>query len=88
MEIVATGKAWAAIGWDDGKIRIKGGRTTYEAIFAAWNKRGEGVCRLAKLVPAGDWVRQVVRYVDADTEIEFLGCQKTSKQDYPDLKWN
>lgn len=86
-KVVATGKAWDAVGWDDGKFRIKDGKTTYDAIFYASGKRGQDLCRLAKLVPDGNWMRQINRYVGANTELEFLGSGPTSPIDYPKLKW-
>ena len=87
MDAIATGKAWDAIGWDDGKIKIKGGRAIYEAIFAVEGRRGQSLCKLARLASDERGLYQLNRYVDPDTEIEFLTCEKTSKLDFPNLNW-
>lgn len=62
--------AWAAIGWDDGPFRIKGGRTKYEAVM--YNAHNNG--RLVKLarLDTKHGVREVSRYVEPDTVLEFL----------------
>lgn len=60
--------AWAAIGWDDGPFRIKGGRAIYEAVSYNYNRR---LVKLARL-DTEHGIREVKRYVDPDTILEFL----------------
>ena len=66
---LATMPAWKLIGWDDGLIRIKGGRTLYESCD------GNGVSRnvlLQRLDCSGEWPRSVRRWVPSGTLIEVL----------------
>lgn len=68
--------AWDLIGWDDGLLRIAGGRAVYEAVSYHDSGRTDRV-RLSRIamVPAAEMadglpgLRQVNRYVDADTEL-------------------
>jgi hypothetical protein len=62
--------AWAAIGWDDGPFRIKGGRTKYEAVMYNCANNGRLV-KLARL-DTKHGIREVSRYVEPDTILEFL----------------
>lgn len=63
--------AWELIGWDDGLIRIVGGRTTYEAVM--YNAANDGrKVKLAKLKPEMRGIREVKRYVDPETKIEII----------------
>lgn len=57
--------AWDLIGWDDGAVRVVGGRVDWEAVdnFGGWQ------VRLQRLVPSGDRLRVLTRYVDADTKL-------------------
>jgi hypothetical protein len=59
---------WIGFGGEGGDLRVKGGRTLYEA---ADNFGGEKV-RLARLNVTDNGLRQVNRYVDADTILEFI----------------
>lgn len=61
--------AWNLIGWDDGLLRIKGGRAVYEAVIFYEDTRGDCV-KLARLEATSDGIRQVSRYIDPDTELE------------------
>jgi hypothetical protein len=63
--------AWNAIGWDDGKFRIKGGKTLYEAVMYNGLRNGRLV-KLARLKPQGVGFRQINRYVEPETILEFL----------------
>jgi hypothetical protein len=62
--------AWLWVGFDgtDGDLRVKGGRMLYEA---ADNNGGETV-RLARLAATDDGLRQINRYVEWDTVLEFV----------------
>jgi len=66
--------AWDSIGWDDGRFRIKGGRTYYEAVIFNCGTRGDQV-KLAKLEVVetgnGPRLKEVRRYVDPDTILVF-----------------
>lgn len=66
-----TKTAWEAIGWDDGYFRIKGGRTVYEAVSYSCARNPRNVT-LSRLVWGNGSARQVNRYVDPDTVLEFL----------------
>lgn len=67
--------AWLWVGFDGtgGMLRVKGGRTLYES---AENNGGEQV-RLARLDITDGGLRQVNRYVDADTVLEFVPDART-----------
>lgn len=62
--------AWEAIGFDNGKFKIAGGNTYYESVMFNCSGRQEKVL-LAKLKAEGNSLRQINRYVDADTLLEF-----------------
>jgi len=66
-----TATAWQSIGWDEGKFRIRGGRVKYEAVMYNCANRGRLV-KLARIdvLPEGK-VKEVSRYVDPDTVLEF-----------------
>jgi hypothetical protein len=74
--VVATKTAWDLIGWDNGPIRIAGGRTVYEAVL--YNDHNGGhLVKIARLeTVARDngkaCVREVSRYVEPDTLIDIL----------------
>lgn len=70
-----TARAWDMVGWDDGPFRIQGGRAHYEAVMFNCGTRGEKVL-LAKLT---DGLRQVNRYVDGETILEFFDEEKFQK---------
>lgn len=61
--------AWKLIGWDNGNIRIVGGRTLYQSCDG--HAEGDNVL-LQRLDTSGKWPRAVRRYVPADTMIEVL----------------
>lgn len=86
MGVIATGIAWDAIGWDDGNFRIKGGRTTYNAVIYNCETGGRMV-KLSKLVAGPHGLQQVNRYVDPDTQLEFLEQLSTSKSLFDRLEW-
>jgi hypothetical protein len=65
---VKTATAWESIGFDEGLFRIKGGRALYEAVM--YNCANDG--RLVKLARLEDGPREVSRYVDPDTVLEFV----------------
>lgn len=58
-------------GWDAGPIRIKGGRTIYEAVMFCCGGRQKMVL-LAYLVPTERGIKQINRYVQPDTMIEIM----------------
>lgn len=64
-------KAWELIG-HEGTFKVAGGRVTYENVDFNDASPGDKV-RLARLEPV-DWMklRQINRYVDADTLIEVI----------------
>ena len=67
-----TKTAWELIGWDNGTIRIHGGRAVYQAVLFNANGRQQLV-KLARLEPLPDMrVREVARYVHPDTLIDVL----------------
>lgn len=67
-----TATAWDSIGWDDGLFRIKGGRTTYEAVAYDCERNAENV-RLERIeVMENMKLRIVRRYVRPDTVLEFF----------------
>lgn len=69
--------AWDLIGFDgsEGLVRIKGGRTLYEAVDYN-DARGGQTVKLARLVTVihngQPRLRQINRYVDPDTELEVI----------------
>ena len=66
-----TATAWELIGWDDGNIRIKGGKAIYQAVM--YNCENEGDCvKLCRLEGRSDGIVEVKRYVKPDTIIEIL----------------
>lgn len=77
MKVIHTDTAWNLIGFDsdwDGKfasVRVKGGRTLYEAVMFIDNGRSDRP-RLARLEADGGGIRQVNRYVDPDTVCEIV----------------
>lgn len=72
FEVSREATAWNLIGWDDGLIRIKGGRTYYEAVMYNCENDGSKV-KLCKLVAVpGMKFKEVKRYVDPETIIEVL----------------
>jgi hypothetical protein len=58
--------AWDLIGWDHGRLRIEGGRATYEAVGYD-DSRGGRLVRLQRLAAEVGGLRVVTRYVDPDT---------------------
>lgn len=70
-----TATAWQSIGWDDGLFKIKGGRQLYEAVFFNCDTSGEKVIlsRLKVVEKDGEFagIKEVSRYVDPDTVLEF-----------------
>lgn len=69
VEPIRTVPAWQLIGWDNGKIRIHGGRTMYESCDGS--AMAENVL-LQRLDTTGSWPRAVRRYVPADTLIDVM----------------
>lgn len=71
--------AWQLIGWDDGEIRIVGGRAKYEAVMFNCASNANRV-KLARLEP-GDrgGIREVKRYVTPETKIEILSSSNNEK---------
>jgi hypothetical protein len=74
------GVAWDYIGFDGrldendlriGHVRIVGGRALYEAVIYYDETPGDNV-KLVRLVADGVAIRQVERYVDPDTPLEFV----------------
>jgi hypothetical protein len=66
-----TATAWESIGWDGGRFRIQGGRAYYEAVLYNCHNNGRLV-KLARLEAVGDMqVREVSRYVEPSTILEF-----------------
>jgi len=59
--------AWELIGWDNGRVRIVGGRATYEAVMI---RDGGDAVRLARLEVGPEGLRQLNRYVNPDTLLE------------------
>lgn len=59
--------AWDLIGWDNGLLRIRGGRAVYEAVTYIDGRR---LVRLERIAPTDGKLRVVTRYVDPDTELE------------------
>lgn len=68
---MTTRTAWDSIGWDDGPFRVKGGRAVYEAVMYNCANSGRLV-KLARLEVVNGGVREVSRYVEPDTLLEFL----------------
>lgn len=69
--VIRIATAWESIGWDEGLFRIKGGHAVYEVVV--YNCHNEGrLVKLAKLKPEESGIREVKRYVDPDTVLEFL----------------
>ena len=67
-----TATAWDSIGWDDGLFRIKGGRTTYEAVVYDCERNAENV-RLERIEVLGNMKLRIVRrYVRPETLLEFV----------------
>ena len=77
FEVVRSATAGESIGWDDGPFRIRGGRAIYAAVMYNCATRGDQV-KLARLDPGRmssrglPALREVSRYVDMDTVLEFL----------------
>ncbi len=75
--VLHTTTAWDLIGFDsewEGEtagVRIKGGRTVYEAVMFNDGARSEKP-RLARLDTSDGYLRQVNRWVDADTIVEVV----------------
>ena len=65
---LATLPAWKLIGWDDGFIRIKGGRTMYESCDGSGGKN----VLLQRLDCTGDWPKSIRRYISADAMIDVM----------------
>lgn len=63
--------AWELIGWDDGLVRIVGGRATYEAVMYDCERDGRCV-KLAKLKAEQGGIREIKRYVEPDTRLEIV----------------
>lgn len=76
--------AWDLIGFDgampyepersemgEGLVRVKGGRALYEGVSFNDDTRGEQV-KLWRLESGGRGLHVVARWVDADTEMEFV----------------
>lgn len=63
--------AWELIGWDDGLVRIVGGRATYEAVMYDCERDGRCV-KLAKLKAEHGGIREIKRYVAPDTRLEIV----------------
>lgn len=84
MKVVYKLQAWYAIGFDDGKFRIAGGRAIYEAVMYESSRAGKLV-KLARLEFA-DGAHEVKRYVKPETWLEFLaekdGDETTLKEYY------
>lgn len=75
-------KAWDLIGWDDGAIMIKGGRTFYEAVIYNCGPREGRLVTLAKVIAVpGGGLRQVSRRVEPETIIQIL--KRTDKEETP-----
>lgn len=70
MKVVYSVAAWYAIGFDDGKFRIRGGRAIYEAVMYDASRNGKNV-KLARL-EFDEGAYEVSRYVPPDTMLEFL----------------
>lgn len=77
-DVMRTATAWDSIGFDDGRFRVRGGRTKYEAVTynCATGGRMVKLSRL-KILPRQEdrlfsGLREVVRYVEPDTVLEFL----------------
>ena len=59
--------AWSLIGWDDGEVRIQGGRAVYDAV-SYWDDTPGDQVSLQRIDVAADGRLRVVRwYVDPDT---------------------
>lgn len=65
--------AWDLIGFDNPEtcVRVKGGRALYEAVIFYDDTPGERV-KLARLEAGSDGIRQINRYVAADTILEVV----------------
>ena len=71
MKVLGVATAWDAIGFDDGKFRIKGGRALYEAVM--YNCHNDGrLVKLARLAVTDKGIVEVARYVEPETELEFV----------------
>ena len=68
MQDKRTAWDWIGFAGDGGQLRVEGGRTLYEA---ADNNGGAHV-RLARLVEEDGRLRQINRYVDPHTPLEFV----------------
>ncbi len=74
--VLRSATAWDLIGWEDGLVRIHGGRALYEAVMYDCSRDGRMV-KLARVesVMCDDGVyrvREVRRYVAPDTVIEVM----------------
>jgi hypothetical protein len=66
--------AWDLIGFDGTNglsVRVVGGRTLYEGVIFYDDTRGTRV-KLARIDTSSGFLRQVSRYVDADTQLELV----------------
>ncbi len=64
--------AMESVGWDDGKFKILGGRTEYEAVFYDCERNPSNV-RLERIEVLDNMKLKIVRrYVHPDTILEFL----------------
>jgi hypothetical protein len=63
--------AWELVGWDNGLVKIVGGRTTYEAVMYN-DPTGGRLVKLAKLVGEERGVREVKRYVEPETKLVIV----------------
>lgn len=68
MMPLATLPAWKLIGWDDGLIRIQGGRTMYESCDGSGGKN----VLLQRLDCSGVWPKAVRRWIPSETMIEVM----------------
>lgn len=93
-------KAWDLIGFDSSAVtvydelaplvgqgavcvRIRGGRAQYEAVLYNDSNPGEKV-KLARLETGSGGIREISRYVDADTELELVAQVPTTGTSSPD----
>lgn len=68
---MTTKQAYDLIG-AEGRFRLPGGRTIYEAVCYLGDRARSSRVRLARLVADDDGLRQINRYVDWDQPIEVL----------------
>lgn len=75
-KVARTSTAWKEIGWDNGPLRIKGGRAIYQAVMHNCATARSDNVKLARL---GEYhgatcqgLREVCQYVGPDVVLEFL----------------